>query len=60
MSTSSKKSIPVSVYDRSMLVADAKEGIDTHIPTTNPKPINLREDIVRVEGNIISFLPQII
>ena len=52
MSTSSKKSIPVSVYDRSRLVTDAEEGMDAdyHIPTINPEPINLREDIVRGEG----------
>jgi len=49
MSTSSKKSIPVSAYNRSRLVTDAEEGMDAgyHIPTINPEPIKLREDIVR-------------
>ena len=42
----------MSVYDRSRLVTDAEEGMDAsyHIPTINPEPINLREDIVRGEG----------
>ena len=52
MSTSSKKSIPVSVYNRSRLVTDAEEGMDAdyHKPTINPEPIKIREDIVRGEG----------
>jgi len=40
------------VYDRSRLVTDAEEGMDAgyHIPTINPEPISIREDIVRGEG----------
>ena len=52
MRASSKKSIPVSVYDRPRLATDAEEGMDAgyHISNINPEPINLREDIVRGEG----------
>ena len=47
MSTSSKKSIPVSVYDRSRLVTNAEEGMDAgyHISNINPEP-TIAKDLI--------------
>ena len=52
MTASSKKSIPVSVYDHSRLVTDAEEGVDAsyHIPTINPEATNTTDQIVTAEG----------
>ena len=52
MSASSKKSIPLSAYDRSRLVTEhatraqaAKKVLDAcnHIPTSNPQPTNISD-----------------
>ena len=52
MSASSKKSIPLPVYDLSRLVTDAEEGMDAnyHIPTVSPEPTNTTDQTVRGEG----------
>ena len=69
MSASSKKSIPLSAYDRSRLVTehatraqDAEKVLDAsnHIPTSNPEPTNISDKhkpgkllVSRAEGYIL-------